>query len=341
MDWFKALTGFAEESPAQVRANLSVEGDRLVSRVNGRSFGIGTLELPSLGELRARATSCGLAPGALRLSVLQGDARRLHGDEAYRGALFQVASQFNMLEMVGPSVTPEQGVARYQDDPTQGPACAIAAGAATIYRNYFVPMGDQLGQTATRQLDGLADVGAMLGAALRRPVSELWRMENGYARCNAAGLKAISSHLDNAGEDEIDALRAALRIGLHSDVEVTDPARDPPIVVSQAFCSAPPVAYNPDVARPGWAPFASLVLEAAYEATLWAGALNASRGGSDKVLLTLVGGGAFGNEDEWIFPAIRRALDLASHLPLDVRIVSYGPPTTRLRAFIDDFSRGS
>ena len=45
------------------------------------------------------------------------------------GALFQVASQLNLLEMTGPEVTPEDGVTIYQDDRTQGPACAIAAGA--------------------------------------------------------------------------------------------------------------------------------------------------------------------------------------------------------------------
>ena len=38
-------------------------------------------------------------------------------------------------------MTPEHGVTRYQHDRTQGPACAIAAGAATIYRNYFAPVG--------------------------------------------------------------------------------------------------------------------------------------------------------------------------------------------------------
>jgi len=32
----------------------------------------------------------------------------------------------------------KHGVTRYQHDHTQGPACAIACGAATIYRNYFV-----------------------------------------------------------------------------------------------------------------------------------------------------------------------------------------------------------
>jgi hypothetical protein len=65
-------------------------------------------------------------------------------------ALFQVASQFNALEMVAPNITPEDGVTRYQHDRTQGPACAIAAGAATIYRNYFVPVAGGIGQTAAR-----------------------------------------------------------------------------------------------------------------------------------------------------------------------------------------------
>ena len=52
--------------------------------------------------------------------------------------------------------TLEQGMTRYAGDPTQGPACAIAAGAATIYRNYFAPVGNKFGQTKDRQLDGLA-----------------------------------------------------------------------------------------------------------------------------------------------------------------------------------------
>jgi hypothetical protein len=35
----------------------------------------------------------------------------------------------------------------------QGPACAIAAGAGTIFRNYCVPMGDgQVGQTRHKQV---------------------------------------------------------------------------------------------------------------------------------------------------------------------------------------------
>jgi len=62
----------------------------------------------------------------------------LHCDIENTNALFQAASQFNLLEMIVPHISPEQGVDRYENDFTQGPACAIACGAGTIYRNYFV-----------------------------------------------------------------------------------------------------------------------------------------------------------------------------------------------------------
>jgi hypothetical protein len=99
------------------------------------------------------------------------------------------------LEMTGPEVSPEDGATRYQHDPTQGPACAIAAGAATIYRNYFAPVDCRAGQTAERQFDGLADLGKALGVALNKPIESLWKMQNGYALCSRAGLDAIADHL--------------------------------------------------------------------------------------------------------------------------------------------------
>ena len=42
------------------------------------------------------------------------------------------------------------------------------------------------------------------------------------------------------------------------------------------------------------------------------------------VYLTLVGGGVFGNDLNWIVAAIRRAVGLFSDSGLDVAIVSYG-----------------
>jgi len=129
--------------------------------------------------------------------------RQMHQSPTNVGGLFQVASQFNLLEMIGPNVTPEDGVTRYQYDHTQGPACAIAAGAATIYRNYFAPVGGEQGQTAKRQFNGLADVGEALSAPLNLPVSALWNMQNGYALCTHAGLVAIAKHLSTLGPEDV------------------------------------------------------------------------------------------------------------------------------------------
>jgi hypothetical protein len=93
--------------------------------------------------------------------------------------------------------------------------------------------------------------------------------------------------------------------------------------VSQAFCSALPVAYSP-IPQPVWASFARLVLEAAYEATLLAGLEQASAGGSTTVLLARLGGGAFGNDERWIDDAIERTLPVVEHAGLDIRLVSFG-----------------
>lgn len=167
-------------------------------------------------------------------------------------------------------------------------------------------------------------------------------MRNGYAMCSRAGLEAIAAHLALITEDERDVLRGRLRIGLHSDVEVTDAggpdalAAHPGQHVSQAFCSALPVAYG-GLPSAYWQGLASLVLEAAYEATLWAGVLNGRRGSSNVVLLTRLGGGAFGNLDDWIHAAMRRALDKVKGFGLDVRLVSYGAPSRELLQMARDF----
>lgn len=336
MDWFERLTGFRETNYDDTRARLRVEGNLLHSLISGERYNIGCLELVSLQALRERVNFATCLPERIKVSVVTGDVRKMHQLPENAGALFQVASQFNLLEMVSPTVTPEQGVTRYQNDHTQGPACAIAAGAATIFRNYFALDGGG-GQTARRQLDGLADLGEVLAAALDKPVGELWEMQNGYALCTRPGLDAIVRYLERLKPEQIDILRSKLRIGVHRDVDVTDVEGAPRPIVSQAFCSALPVAYT-RVPSIYWKPFALLVLEAAYEATMLAGVLNKLRGASNVVLLTLLGGGAFGNEAQWINAAIRRALMMTSSFGLDVRLVSYGPPPPEILQIAAEFS---
>ena len=337
MDWFEKLFGFREGDYEFTRQQFEVEGSKLRSRVNGRSYGIGELELVSLQTLRERVRDGHARPGRLRTQIVRGDVRQMHLDPEYTGALFQGASQFNLLEMVGPEVTPGHGITRYEGDKTQGPACAIAAGAATVYRNYFAPVDGESGQTRHRQLDGLADLGVSLREALGKPATPLWEMRNGYALCTLEGLKAIDGLLARTDDATLDDLRGRLRIGLHRRVEVTDSSAPPGPLVSQAFCSALPVRYS-NVPREHWKGFATLVLEAAYEATLLAAAENALLVGTNIVLLTRLGGGAFGNDDEWIHGAMNRALRTVVGFDLDVRLVSFGAPTTALSEMAAEYA---
>jgi len=327
MTWFETLTGFSEESPDQVRANLILEGRSLISRVNGRTLICGELETPSLAELRQRVRASGHKAGKISVREVVGDVRKLHGDASNAGALFQVASQFNLLEMISPRRTPELGVGIYENDRTQGPACAIAAGAGTIYRNYFAPVDGQIGQSASHQIDCLADLGEALGNSGDR----LWKMQNGYALASEGGLLEISERLRTASEAERDELRGLLRIGVQWGTQVT--IEDSDHAVSQVYGSALPVAYSPHAPHL-WSEFAQLILEASYEATFCAAILNPAKQGQERLFLTLLGGGAFGNETEWIFAGIRRALDLCKETALDVRIVSCGSPNQDIQRII-------
>ena len=331
MTWFQQLTGFEETTPQEVRAKLQVDGKLLASRSSHGSYRCGILEIPSLAELRQRVADVGALAGRIKVREVVADVQKLHAEEANAGALFQVASQFNLLEMVSPDRTPEEGVGIYEHDRTQGPACAIACGAGTIYRNYFVPVNGKIGQTATNQIDCLVDLGMALGNEHGR----LWQMRNGYALPSQTGLAEISQRLLSSSESQLDELRSLLRIGVQWNTQVT--LKDCQHLVTQAYCSAMPVAYTGHSSSM-WMPFSRLILEAAYEATLCTAILNAKATGNRTVYLTLLGGGAFGNVTEWITDAIRYALNIHRNTILDAAIVSYGASRDFVRKLSADYS---
>lgn len=330
--WFETLTGFSEESPQQVRNNISIDGSTLTSHVNGRTFSYGVLEIVSLKDLRKQLLLSELPAGNLSVDEVIENVKVLHTDKVNSRALFQVASQFNLLEMMSPEVTPESGIGRYEYDPTQGPACAVAAGAGTIYRNYFAQVNGKTGQSADHQIDCLAGIGEALGNSGHH----LWKMKNGYALASKQGLIEISNRLKSASEAEIDKLRQLLHVGIQWDTEVT--IADPQQIVSQIYCSALPVAYSHHSPQL-WSDFSRLVLEASYEATLCTGLLNSIRNGNNKLYLTLIGGGAFGNESEWIINAIQRSLNLYKHYDLEVIIVSHSCSNEHVQKLVSQFSK--
>lgn len=315
--WFETLTGFSEETPQQVRANITNDGNVLKSHVNGNILICGELEIPSLSELRERVHASNYRVGKIVVREIVANVQQLHTDISNEGSLFQVASQFNLLEMVSPNITPEHGVEIYENDHTQGPACAVAAGAGTIYRNYFANVNGQIGQSTDNQIDCLADMGIAFGNS----ENNLWEMRNGYVLASDSGLAEISRRLQTSSENEIDELRQLLRIGIQWNTQVT--LNNAKHIVSQAYCSALPVAYSHHSSSL-WKEFAKLILEASYEATICTAILNSIKNGNNKLFLTLLGGGAFGNETSWIVSGIQRALNIYKYANLDVAIVSYG-----------------
>ncbi|CAK9079536.1 Hypothetical protein SCF082_LOCUS37947 [Durusdinium trenchii] len=311
--WFSETFGFSEESFDKTREKFTFADGILESKVTKRQFHVGPFELVSVEELRERLAGFDGSLGGLTFSNVCGNAQTLHRDAANEGAVFQVASQFNCLEMNEPGARPEDGVTRYYSDATQGPACAVSCPAGTVFRNYFV---NGSGQGRGRQLDGLAEIGELVNNAKEK----YWRMVNGY--CLPTDSKSLARLGQRIKEDEklSDEIRNRLRIGVHWDTEVANKEHR----VCQVFCSALPVAYAKSTRSQDWEAFARLVLQGTFEATLAIAAiLSAERQARVKVYLSAVGGGAFGNRTLWIVDAIERALRTHADAPLDVMLVHF------------------
>jgi len=114
--WLKILLGFNELKEA-IHKNIELKNKKLKSKVNNKEYHYGTLETLSLKDLRDKVKNSKAKRGKLKIRAIQADARALHLDKGNTNA----ASQFNLLEMVGANVTPDDGIERYEYDHTQGP----------------------------------------------------------------------------------------------------------------------------------------------------------------------------------------------------------------------------
>ena len=78
MTWFETLTGFPEEFPQQVRENITVDGQTLTSRRNGKVLVYGRLETPTLAELRERVHASGHKSGKISVREVVANVQHLH-----------------------------------------------------------------------------------------------------------------------------------------------------------------------------------------------------------------------------------------------------------------------
>ncbi len=231
LSWFKQLFGFEERTGpgdyARTKEQFELRGEtQLRSLANGEVFTIGTFSTPTLQQLRDEAQRipkvAGRAPK--KISVEIGDVLELHARPENEGALFQAASQFNCLEMAKPDAVPEDGVSIYETDLTQGPACALACAAATVYRNYFVPMGHgsarSFGQTAQSQMDNLDELSHRAQQLQGHNRGPFWTVRNGYTDEAGPGCLVAFGKLVARPENREDLLRC-VKIGLQTGAGVT------------------------------------------------------------------------------------------------------------------------
>jgi hypothetical protein len=290
----------------------------------GRTFRAGLFETPRLGELRRRAAEARRRAGdpeaTLRLFVLDGaspatDIGALQAT-APPGSLFQVASQFNCLEAPGPFVV---DVAEYLHDPTQGPRACVSAFPGVLLRHYAAPAGGSpvasrfVQRTEGPQINLLEEMCDAGGAVVRSG----YLMTDDIAR-PAALAKALEERFDD------------LHAGVHDGVEVVlghdwdGPVPGAPsTLIAQVLCSTVAAGgYSRlDGVDPAMGAIVRQLQRAAHLGTL----LAAAALGKSYAVMTLVGGGVFGNPVPVIWASILWALtEVRPLLHRDLSVVVNG-----------------
>jgi len=272
-------------------------------RVGENAWNAGRFATPTIAEMRQRATKTG---GKIRLWVLDGaspatDVGSLQAT-APDGTLFQAASQFNCLESPGPHVTP---VSNYFYDRTQGPRASISAFPGTLLRHYSAPRpdGSRFVQTDADQLDLLAGV---FGPDVARVQSGYLMSHN--VRDPIGLVAALTTNFDSIRVGVHEGVQVVLGYDFEGSVQDSQRRR-----VAQVFTST--------VAAGGYGGGGSLagaefeaacrqLLRAAYLGTLLAAVTLSQR----YVVLTLIGGGVFGNPIPLIWDSILWAVGEAEPL---------------------------
>ena len=137
-------------------------------------------------------------------------------------------------------------------------------------------------------------------------------MKNGYLLTSEDELLEYNILIEKYKEE----MKENIKFGIQQNTEVIGTNHN----VSQIYCSALPVSYN-RINKEYFETFSRLVLEAAYEATFIAAILNPK---SNKVFLTLLGNGAFGNEKSWIIDSILKNIKKFKNYDLDIIFITYG-----------------
>ncbi|MFA6534894.1 MAG: hypothetical protein WCS92_01415 [Candidatus Babeliales bacterium] len=275
------------------------------------------------------------------------DTGNMQADPAYRDALFMVASNFSGLETVSERDTAAgqvKKISQYVGDRTQGPSAAMSTAAGTVFRTYFAncerypddpskwPQAVGDGTRETNYLSGtgietrngyITEAGAASIGRLAEP-NAFSRFSYGFqdgTQVTHTGLVDGSSHQRlNDPEQKVSQMYvAALDLGQGSSPLVAK-LRNPntPTAEKQKILDA-----------------AQRTLEMSYDAII----KEAFARGKTKIVLTRIGGGAFGNSPEMIDAAIKNALEKNKELlemgGIHVTLNAFGQPNDAMRGITE------
>jgi len=303
--WMGWYLGATEAEMISSRSKF-FDNMELVHAQTGRRWPVGNFEYPTVAELTRRISDVivgdvqrdvvrltvvdSVDVGSLQASLLTSDC-----------AMVQIASNFNCLEVPSRVSPPHSGrlVTKYAVDKTQGPAASFGVPAASIYRAHYVfhsveKPQEAWGQTSDCQVELLDNVDAYFG-----------RCVNGKLTLNGDEQIIDDSVVADVSKD--------IRVGIHSDAQVVFGRSSPGrlLVLPEPFQLVDQV-LSASVALPSPGKAQSDVqlnmimrtaLRACYDGA-YAAAIARKR---KLLLLTLVGGGVFGNPEDAILQEIASA----------------------------------
>ena len=326
-NWFKNIFGY-DEKDVRTYMHMTTNNNIIIFSIGGKKLQAGEFVLEKYNSLVYGISQSQSQAQNLTFKIIPNSVTELIWKDTEK-SVFQVASQFNCLEMKDQYTTPEQGITMYHSDNTQGPKCAIMCGAGTYYRNYLYNRG----QTKDKQIntieESITSIGfRSSGNVLIKDNNTQFKYENGYLLGDIKSHEEVGNILKK--DTNLKNFRSNFNIGVHYDTQVWDTNR----VVHQIFASALPLSYSGigiDDVKPGSGleKFVQEELNLVYESTILAAEKCRKRDNSQrkKVYLTLVGGGAFKNPRKNIILAIQNALNKYKHLPLDIILVDYKNPS--------------
>ncbi|KAH0801177.1 uncharacterized protein GO595_005772 [Histomonas meleagridis] len=322
-EWFEKLFGFKEDV-SKIYDNIEcIEHDDaavLRSKINGKEYKAGNFQVRTVSSFKNLLDQ---PRNGGKLHLIKGDSHlskhfelidvlQNQGLPENDGASYLAASNFNCLEFVSPYQTAHNGVTRYVYDGTQGPYCSLGSGPAIVYRNYFVkqPNGN-VGQLET-EIELLA----------RTP----FEVSHGYPLIYDT-TAFESSNFDWSNPDNYP-------VGVHRNCQITtsqtkkgefylvEEGRIVHHIFAAAFNFVTTVRKNEFTLM-----VAKRLLSSEYRAAILAAWENSilfpGRPGSNKLYLTLLGGGVFRNPFDLICGAIEENMDVIKMSGLDVYVVCF------------------